>query len=166
MPQRTTSSSNQRGSKQEKSIRMLVPFTIELTNSEALILKENLELLHNMKFDITEFGVNSFVIKAHPLWLSKYKVQEAIQSIVDLVIHKEKNFDLSRFHDHVAATMACKMSIKANDLISMKEMEYLISDLRMCENPFHCPHGRPTMVFYSNSDLEKMFKRSGFDTYQ
>ena len=153
-------------SKQEKSIRLLVPFTIELTNSEALILKENLELLHNMKFDITEFGVNSFVIKAHPLWLSKYKVQEAIQSIVDLVIHKEKNFDLSRFHDHVAATMACKMSIKANDLISMKEMEYLISDLRMCENPFHCPHGRPTMVFYSNSDLEKMFKRSGFDTYQ
>jgi len=75
---------------------------------------------------------------------------------------QEKNFELSKFYDHIAATMACKMSIKANDLITIEEMEHLIKDLRKCKNPFHCPHGRPTMIFYSTSELEKLFKRSGF----
>lgn len=150
----------------EESIQMLIPLTVELTSSESLILKENLDFLRNMKFDIDEFGMNSFIVKAHPLWLSKYRVEDAIYRMIDLVIHKEKNFDLGRFNDHVAATMACKMSIKANDLITIEEMEHLIDDLRKCENPFHCPHGRPTMIFYSKSDLEKLFKRSGFDTYK
>ena len=54
------------------------------------------------------------------------------------------------------------MSIKANTNITLEEMEILIKDLRNCENPFNCPHGRPTVVYYSKQDLEKMFKRSGF----
>ena len=58
--------------------------------------------------------------------------------------------------------MACKMSIKANTSITLIEAANLIDDLRKCKNPFNCPHGRPTVVFYSKSDLEKMFKRSGF----
>ena len=58
--------------------------------------------------------------------------------------------------------MACKMSIKANEAITMDEMKYLIDDLRKCKNPFNCPHGRPTTIFYSTYDLEKLFKRSGF----
>ena len=55
-----------------------------------------------------------------------------------------------------------KASIKANTNITMEEMENLINDLRKCENPFNCPHGRPTTVYYSKDDLEKLFKRSGF----
>ena len=58
--------------------------------------------------------------------------------------------------------MACKMSIKANTSITMDEMESLIKDLRKCKNPFNCPHGRPTVIYYSITDLEKLFKRSGF----
>ena len=58
--------------------------------------------------------------------------------------------------------MACKMSIKANTAITMEEMENLINDLRKCKNPFNCPHGRPTTIYYSKNDLEKLFKRSGF----
>lgn len=147
----------------EQSTALLVPLTVELTVGEAIILKENLEFLRNMKFEIDEFGMNSFVIKAHPLWLTKYRVEDAIRRIIDMVIHREKDFDIGRFNDHVAATMACKMSIKANDLITMEEMEHLIDDLKKCDNPFHCPHGRPTIVYFSVADLEKLFKRSGFD---
>jgi len=88
---------------------------------------------------------------------------EAIKKILELVIAREKNFDLSKFNDHVAATMACKMSIKANTNITLEEMQNLIDDLRKCKNPFNCPHGRPTTIFYSNYDMEKLFKRSGFD---
>ena len=54
------------------------------------------------------------------------------------------------------------MSIKANTNITLEEMEQLINDLRECDNPFNCPHGRPTVIYYSKYDLEKMFKRSGF----
>ena len=56
-------------------------------------------------------------------------------------------------------TMACKMSIKANDNLSKEEMEDLISDLRKCNNPFTCPHGRPTIINFTTYELEKMFKR-------
>ena len=59
--------------------------------------------------------------------------------------------------------MSCKHAIKANTNLTMNEMEALITDLRNCKNPFNCPHGRPTMIYYSNYDLEKLFKRSGFD---
>ena len=72
------------------------------------------------------------------------------------------SFDIKKFNDHLAATMACKMSIKANENITLDEMKYLLEDLRKCKNPFNCPHGRPTTIYYSKADLEKLFKRSGF----
>lgn len=145
------------------SISMLFPMTMELTNNEFLIIKQNFELLSNMGFKIEEFGINSIIIKEHPAWLPKGYEDEAIRKIIDLVILNEKKFDLAIFNDHVAATISCKMSIKANENITMGEMENLVSDLRKCHNPFNCPHGRPTIIFYSNYDLEKLFKRSGFD---
>ena len=141
---------------------LLFPIIIELSNSEFVIMKQNMEILRNMDFDVEEFGINSIIIKAHPVWIPKGNEEAAIRKVVELVILEEKNFDLAKFYDHIAATMACKMSIKANDLITMKEMENLIKDLRNCKNPFHCPHGRPTIIFYSKAELEKLFKRSGF----
>lgn len=146
----------------KESINMLVPLTIELSNKDFLIIKENFDILRNMNFDIDEFGFNSIIIKAHPTWIFHKYEHDDIKRIIDIIINQEKNFDLSKFYDHVAATLACKASIKANTNITMEEMENLINDLRKCENPFNCPHGRPTTVYYSSSDLEKLFKRSGF----
>ena len=144
------------------TVDMLFPLTMELSNNEYLIIRENINILRDMDFKIEEFGVNSIIVKSHPTWLPKGFENETIKHIIDLVIHKEKNFSLERFNDHLAATLACKASIKANTNITNEEMENLISDLRNCENPFNCPHGRPTIIYYSSSDLEKMFKRSGF----
>lgn len=146
----------------KESISMLVPLTLELSNKEFLIIKENLDLLKNMNFEVEEFGINSIIIKSHPTWIFHKYEHDDIKRIIDIIINEEKNFDLSKFYDHVAATLACKASIKANTNITMEEMENLINDLRHCENPFNCPHGRPTVVYYSISDLEKLFKRSGF----
>ena len=141
---------------------MMFPLTIEYTSSEYIILKENFEFLKSLNFDIEEFGINSVIVKAHPVWLPVGNEDNSIKKVLELVIAKEKNFNLDKFNDNVAATMACKMSIKANTAITMEEMENLINDLRKCKNPFNCPHGRPTVIYYSKSDLEKMFKRSGF----
>lgn len=146
----------------KESIQMVVPLTLEYTNTESIILKENLKFLREMNFDIDEFGINSFIIKSHPVWLPKGNEINSIKKILDLVIEKEKNFDIEKFNDHMAATMACKMSIKGNTSITMEEAENLLEDLKKCNNPFNCPHGRPTIIFYSSSDLEKLFKRSGF----
>ena len=146
-----------------ENVRMLLPLTMELSNSENLIVKENLSFLTSLGFVIEEFGINSIIIKGHPLWLTRGFEDEQIRRIIELVINREKNFSIDKFNDHIAATLACKASIKANTNISLNEMEELINDLRKCNNPFNCPHGRPTVIYYSNYDLEKLFKRSGFE---
>ncbi len=146
-----------------ESIPMLFPLTFELTSNEFIIIKENFPYLEQMGFKVEEFGINSIVIKEHPTWLVKGFEDVAIKKIIDLIIEREKNFSIEKFNDHLAATVACKMSIRANDKITLAEMEELVSELRRCKNPFNCPHGRPTVIFYSNYDLEKLFKRSGFD---
>ena len=147
---------------EKMQIMMLVPLTIEYTSSEFIKLKENFEYLRSINFDIDEFGVNSVIVKAHPKWIPEGNESNAVKKVLELVIEREHDFDPYKFNDLIAATMACKMSIKANTNITQEEMENLINDLRECDNPFNCPHGRPTLVYYSTYDLEKMFKRTGF----
>lgn len=146
----------------KEKIDMIIPLTLEFSNNEFIILKENFEFIKSLGFDIEEFGVNSIIIKSHPTWIPKDNENEAIKKILEIIINKEKNFSIEKFNDHVSATMACKMSIKANTNITIDEMQNLIDDLRKCDNPFNCPHGRPTTIYYSKYDLEKLFKRSGF----
>lgn len=148
--------------KTKESIPMLFPLTIEYTSSEYIILKENFDFLRELNFEIEEFGLNSVIVKSHPVWLPKGNEDNSIKKVLELVIAKEKNFNLDKFNDNVAATMACKMSIKANTAITMEEMENLINELRNCKNPFNCPHGRPTTICYTKEEMEKLFKRSGF----
>lgn len=143
-----------------ESIDMLIPINIELPFNEYIVVKENLNILRNMHFDIEEFGVNSFIIRSHPIWLPKGNEELAIRKIIELIISKEKKFDILKFNDRVAMTVSCKASIKANDNISIDEMQTLINKLRNCKNPYTCPHGRPTIIFYSNYELEKLFKRA------
>jgi len=142
---------------------LLLPLTLEFSNNEYIILQENFAFLQDMGFEIEPFGMNSIIIKAHPTWLTKGFEDLQTRKILESVIEKEKNFSLEKFNDHLSATLACKASIKANMSLSINEMEALIDDLRKCHNPFNCPHGRPTVIFYSNYDLEKLFKRSGFE---
>ena len=139
---------------------MLVPLTIEFPTNEFIIIKQNLDVLRNMNFKIDENGINSFIIKEHPVWLKEGYEEESIKKILEVIISEEKNFTIEKFREKAAIMLSCKMAIKANMNISMEEMEKLIDDLRKCDNPYTCPHGRPTTIFYSNYELEKMFKRA------
>ena len=147
----------------KEKISLLFPFTIELSNTEFIVLKEHFDLLQNIGFEIEEFGVNSIIVKAHPTWLPKGYEEDATRRIIEVVTMTEKDFSIVKFNEKVATMLSCKMAIKANESITLEEHEQLINDLRKCKNPFNCPHGRPTTIFYSNYDLEKLFKRSGFD---
>lgn len=138
---------------------LLVPIKIELPTDEAIRLKHNIGILLDMGFEIEEFGINTFIVRVHPTWLPTYMTEEAIRKIINIVIEKEE-FDYGKFIEHVAITLACKMSIKANDFITMEDIEILLENLRNTKNPFTCPHGRPTIISYSKYDLEKLFKRA------
>ena len=141
------------------TICMLIPITIELSSSDYVTLKEKMDILTNMGFKVEEFGINTIVIKSHPFWLKEGYEEDQIRKIVDLVITM-KEFDIVKFREHVAITLACKMAIKANDHISHIQMEELLNNLTNCDNPYNCPHGRPTIIKFSIYDLEKMFKRA------
>ena len=140
-------------------IDMLVPLTLEYPTNEFIIINHNIDVLKNLGFKIEENGINTFVVKQQPTWLKEGYEEETIKRIIDVLLEEEKNFDLGKFREHAAATLSCKMAIKANTNISMKEMEMLVNDLRKCKNPYNCPHGRPTTIFYSNYEIEKLFKR-------
>lgn len=147
------------GTHDNKMIDLLVPIKIELPNSDYIILKEHLNLLEELNFVVEEFGINTILIRSHPFWLPSNNLEEAIRKIIEIIVSKE-SFDSYKFTEKVAITLACKMSIKANDHITLEQMEYLLDTLRKTENPFTCPHGRPTIISYSKYELEKLFKRA------
>jgi len=140
-------------------IALLVPITIELPKSEYLVITEFKEVLVNMGFIFEEFGINTIKFTEHPTWLKEGYEEESIKRILDLLVLSKNDFDVVKFNENVAITLACKLSIKANYEINIPEMERIIEDLFKCDNPYNCPHGRPTIITFSTYELEKMFKR-------
>ena len=139
-------------------VDLLVPIKIELPQNEFIIVKENFDLLRNYGFDVEEFGFNSIIIRTYPNWIKEGFEEECIRSLIDIVSVREE-IDLEQFIWRLAATTACRMSVMANTYISEEEQEWILENIRYCENPFTCPHGRPTIITYSKYELDKMFKR-------
>ena len=142
------------------NIDTIVPIVIELPLNDYLIIEKNKDILDNLNIMTEPFGSSSIRINSHPTWFMKGKEEIIIRNIFETIIKEQENFDLKRFVDHVAATMACKASIKGNTRITKDDMESIINQLRGCKNPFNCPHGRPTIIEFRIYELEKMFKRS------
>ena len=137
----------------------LVPLSIELSKSDFQTIKNNIDKLVNIGFELEEFGINTYKVNAHPTWIKKGKELETIRAIFDTLIEEEADFDALRFNDKVAATIACKASIKGNMRITLDEANFLLKELVLCDNPYNCPHGRPTIIKFTIYELEKMFKR-------
>lgn len=142
-----------------ETVPLLVPLKLEYPKDEFLKIKEHYNVLEKIGIFLEEFGDHTFVVRRHPIWFYEGREKECLEKILGIVLEKGE-FDQERFVYKTAATMACRMSIKANDYISSEEMKFLLDTLRKCENPFTCPHGRPTIITYSNYDLERLFKRA------
>ena len=141
---------------------MLFPITLEFTPNEFMKLKDNIDVIKSLGIEVEEFGTNTFRVLSHPSWLKEGFEEVSIRHIFDLVIDLKGEFDRVKFNDSVAATLACKASVKGNTRISSEEQEELIERLFKCKFPFTCPHGRPTCIKYPIYELEKMFKRVNF----
>lgn len=144
---------------EKEVISPLIPISIDMASNDYIIVRQHLDLLERFGIVMEEFGSNTFIVRTHPTWFREGYEKESLMKILELVATKEE-FSKEKFIEKTAITLACRMSIKANDYINLDEMEYLLDTLRKCENPFTCPHGRPTIITYTRYDLEKMFKRS------
>ena len=142
-------------------IEPLVPYMINLSPSDILKLNDDkLNILKEIGLEVEHFGSNTLKVSKLPSFIKEYDEGSYIEELIEQVISKDK-IDLDALRKHVIATMACKASIKANDKLSLREMNDLIDELFKCTNPTCCPHGRPTIIHFSKYDIEKMFKRSG-----
>ena len=139
-------------------IDLLVPIRIELRGDEFILAKERFSLLEEYGFSVDEFGENTLLVRSHPNWIPDDRSEDIIRKLVDIIIDKG-SFDFEKFIWRIAATTACRMSVMAGDYISKEEMKWILENIRYCENPFTCPHGRPSIITYTKYELEKLFKR-------
>lgn len=137
---------------------LLIPITLEYPLSEFLIIEERKELLAKVGINLEVFGNCGYVIKQLPLWMQNIDEQVFIEDMVTQLLRDNK-VDVVKLQDHAIATLSCKASLKANTHLSNEGMQNIIDRLMRCDNPYVCPHGRPTLVFYSSYELEKLFKR-------
>ena len=140
-------------------INLLIPINLEYTKDEFITLKNNIDIVRNIGIEIEEFGESSFIVRSHPTWFKEGFEEYFVKNILESIINNAKNFDLERFNDSLAASLACHSSIQANTEISIEEMNRVIKDLSTCKNPYNCAHGRPTIIHYPKYELEKLFKR-------
>ena len=138
---------------------MIVPLSVELSPSDFNIFMESKYVLEELGFKVEEFGINTIIIKAHPTWLKMNYEGDNLKYIVDLIIKEGHTFSKDRFLDSLAKMTSCKMSVKANEHLSLNEIEKLLDDLVKCDNPYNCCHGRPSIIKFDNLELERMFKR-------
>ncbi|QFK71237.1 DNA mismatch repair endonuclease MutL [Pradoshia sp. D12] len=137
---------------------MLVPMTLEYSTDEFVKLEEHKEELEAVGVFLEPFGLNSYIVRAHPTWFPAGMEETIIDEMVHQVLTMKK-VDIKKLREEAAIMMSCKGSIKANRHLRNDEISALLDELRHTNDPFTCPHGRPIIVHYSIYELEKMFKR-------
>ena len=137
--------------------QMLIPLMFDFSVEEAAEVRDNLEKFEELGIIFEEFGDNSYVVREFPGWIEEDE-EQMIKIIVEKVL-RNNNITFNELRNDAIAMASCKMSIKANQVLTDVEMNKVISDLYECKNPFTCPHGRPIITKMEKKDLEKMFKR-------
>lgn len=136
------------------------PIILSLTVQEQTALKDNLEELQKIGFEIDEFGGREYAILAVPDNLYHLDAKQLFFELLDdMVTESGSGRATTEMIWNKVATASCKAAIKGNQRISRQEVEALIEELLMLDNPYHCPHGRPTMISMSKYEIEKKFKR-------
>ena len=139
--------------------RLLTPLHFDLKESEAACLRASLKPLAELGFTLDEFGENSFVLKAHPVLLTDCDWLPLLKEIASQVDSETPWESAQERLDHVLATMACHRQIRAHQKLSLEEMSEMLRQLEGTPRSYHCPHGRPVMVEWNQSEIERWFKR-------
>lgn len=138
--------------------QLLVPYIFEFPSNDTILLKERMGSLCQVGVNLEEYGVNQFILREHPIWLRSEEIESGIYEMCDMLL-LTKEVSIKRYRAELAVMMSCKRSIKANHTLDDYSARDLLVQLSQCANPYNCPHGRPVLVNFSKSDMEKMFRR-------
>ena len=138
--------------------QLILPLIIDVSYKEKNFIDSHLGILKQLGFDIDEFGPTSYAIRGVPMLFHRPAGEDFFREVIETLIQRNiKNIYELKADD--LATMACKSAVKAHNQLSEQEIQQLIQQLFSLENPFNCPHGRPTIVSLTQYEIEKMFKR-------
>lgn len=146
----------------EKSVvsqRLMPPIIVSLTGQEESILHTYEDAFAQLGFEIEAFGGNEYALRSVPVDLYGCSERELFLAVLDELSQEAGNRGSFQVIEEKIASMSCKAAVKGNNRLSLQEAEELIDELLTLDNPYNCPHGRPTIITMTETDLEKKFKR-------
>lgn len=138
--------------------QLLVPYIFEFPQNDALNLAHKMDALRQVGVNLEEYGANQFILREHPIWMKEEEIESGIYEMCDMLLLTDQ-VSIKQYRAELAIMMSCKRSIKANHALDDYSARDLLRQLSYCQNPYNCPHGRPVLVHFSKSDMEKMFRR-------
>ena len=138
--------------------QLLVPYLFEFSGSDYISLQEKMALLNQVGIYLEPYGNNTFILREHPIWMKEEEIESAVYEMCDMLLLTNE-VSVKTYRAELAIMMSCKRSIKANHALDDYSARDLLVQLAQCKNPYNCPHGRPVLVNFTKSDMEKMFRR-------
>ena len=145
--------------KKSRVQELITPITIDLTPKEKVLMEEYIPYLEDYGFGISEFGDNTYVVTFVPEVFGRLEGSEIIHDVVSDLLASGRVKKDTGISERVCKTLACRAAIKAGAACSPGQMEELIEQLKKAENPYSCPHGRPTVITFTKGELDRMFAR-------
>lgn len=142
-----------------ESQSLLVPEPVDLPPAEAAAAMEHQELLARLGLRIEPFGGDTLLVSSYPAMLSSVSVPEVLRGLLEPLMSGGKEPDSRDMLDELLNTIACKAAVKAGDRLTPEEIDSLLDQCHLVDDPHHCPHGRPTALVFSREELDKKFKR-------
>lgn len=147
-------------SKKSRVQELITPVMIELTPKEKVLMEEYIPYLEEYGFGISEFGDNTYVVTFVPEVFGRLEDTDVIHDVISDLLAEGKVKKETGISEKVSKTLACRAAIKGGAACTLKQMEDLIQQLKTAENPYSCPHGRPTVITFTKGELDRMFART------
>lgn len=138
--------------------QLLVPYLFEFSPADFISLQEKMPLLKEVGINLEAYGNNTFILREHPIWMKEEEIESGVYEMCDMLLLTNE-VSVKKYRAELAIMMSCKRSIKANHALDDYSARDLLVQLAQCKNPYNCPHGRPVLVNFTKSDMEKMFRR-------
>jgi DNA mismatch repair protein MutL len=147
-------------SKKSRVQELITPVMIELTPKEKVLMEEYIPYLEEYGFGISEFGDNTYVVTFVPEVFGRLEDADVIHDVISDLLAEGKVKKDTGISEKVSKTLACRAAIKGGSACTLNQMEDLIEQLKTAENPYSCPHGRPTVITFTKGELDRMFART------
>ncbi len=149
----------QRAAQQVESQRLLMPLVIELTPAQQAVFSEiATELAHN-GFEAEPFGSRSIAVKVAPAGVDAAQIEHMLSEVLEQLTREDQAINLEAVRTRIAASIACHAAIKVNMPLEQNKMEWLLAELAKTQHPMSCPHGRPVVLRYTMTEIQRAFKR-------